>query len=131
MSRTDLIADTFTMVRNAIMARKENLDVPASKITTAIVEILKKENYIDNYKLIEDKKQGMLRIYLKYIGRKSAIKTIKRISRPSLRVYAEKEKIPTVLRGKGLAILSTSKGILTDKQARETGVGGEVLAFVW
>lgn len=131
MSRTDLIADSFTMVRNAIMARKENLDVPASKITTSIYEILKRENYIENYKLIEDKKQGILRIYLKYNGKKNAIKTIRRISKPSLRVYVEKEKIPTVLRGKGIAILSTPKGILTDKEARETGVGGEVLAFIW
>jgi small subunit ribosomal protein S8 len=113
------------------MARKENLDVPASKITASIFEILKKENYIDNYKLIEDKKQGILRIYLKYNGKKSAIKKIRRISKPSLRVYAEKERIPTVLRGKGIAILSTNKGILTDKEAREQGVGGEVLAFIW
>jgi small subunit ribosomal protein S8 len=131
MSRTDLIADTFTMVRNAIMAHKENLDVPASKITATIFEILKKENYIDNYKLIEDKKQGILRIYLKYNGKKSAIKTIRRISKPSLRKYVEKHQIPIVLRGKGLAILSTSKGLMTDTQAREAGVGGEVLAFIW
>ncbi|MGE5308955.1 MAG: 30S ribosomal protein S8 [Deltaproteobacteria bacterium] len=131
MSRTDLIADTFTMVRNAIMAKKENLDVPASKITAAIFEILKKENYIDNYKLIEDKKQGILRIYLKYNGKKSAIKAIRRVSKSSLRVYAEKHKIPTVLRGKGLAILSTSKGLVTDREAREMGVGGEVIAFIW
>jgi small subunit ribosomal protein S8 len=131
MSRTDLIADSFTMVRNAIMAKKENLDVPASKITAAIFEILKKENYIDNFKLIEDKKQGILRIYLKYNGKKSAIKKIRRISKPSLRVYVEKQKIPVVLRGKGMAILSTPKGIVTDTQAREMGVGGEVLAYIW
>jgi small subunit ribosomal protein S8 len=131
MSRNDLIADTFTMVRNAIMAHKENLDVPASKITAAIFAILKREGYIDNYKMIEDKKQGILRIYLKYNGKKSAIKTIKRISRSSLRVYVEKAKIPKVLRGKGLAILSTPKGILTDTECRDQGVGGEVLAFVW
>jgi len=131
MSRTDLIADTLTMVRNAIMARKENLDVPASKITKAILEILKKENYIDNIKLIEDKKQGVLRIYLKWNGKKNAIKTLRRISKPSLRVYVEKEKIPNVLRGKGIAIMSTPKGIVTNNEARELGVGGEVLAFVW
>ena len=131
MSRTDLIADTLTMVRNAIMARKENLDVPASKITKAILEILKKENYIDNIKLIEDKKQGVLRIYLKWNGKKNAIKTLRRISKPSLRVYVEKEKIPNVLRGKGIAIMSTPKGIVTNNEARELGVVGEVLAFVW
>ena len=131
MSRTDLIADSFTMVRNAIMARKENLDVPASKITESIFEILKREGYIDNLKRIEDKKQGILRVYLKWNGRKSAIKTLRRISKPSLRRYASKAKVPVVLRGKGLAILSTPKGIVTDKEAREQGVGGEVLAFVW
>jgi small subunit ribosomal protein S8 len=131
MSRTDLIADTFTMIRNAIMARKENLDVPASKITQSIMEILKRENYIDNFKFIEDKKQGILRIYLKYNGKKNAIKTIRRVSKPSLRIYSKKTKIPNVLRGKGIAIVSTPKGILTDREAREAGVGGEVLAFIW
>jgi len=131
MSRTDLIADTFTMIRNAVMARKDNLDVPASKITTAIMEILKKENYIENFKFIEDKKQGILRIYLKWNGKKNAIMTIRRVSKPSLRVYKEKANIPVVLRGKGIAILSTPKGIVTDKEARELGVGGEVLAYVW
>ena len=105
MSRTDLIADTFTMIRNAIMAKKENLDVPASKITQSIMEILKRENYIDNFKFIEDKKQGILRIYLKYNGKKSAIKTIRRVSKPSLRIYSKKSKIPNVLRGKGIAIV--------------------------
>lgn len=131
MSRTDLIADTFTMIRNAVMARKDNLDVPASKITAAIMEILKKENYIENFKFIEDKKQGILRIYLKWNGKKNAIMTLRRVSKPSLRVYKEKSNIPVVLRGKGIAILSTPKGIVTDKEARELGVGGEVLAFVW
>lgn len=131
MSRTDLIADTFTMIRNAVMARKDNLDVPASKITAAIMEILKKENYIENLKFIEDKKQGILRIYLKWNGKKNAIMTLRRVSKPSLRVYKEKSKIPVVLRGKGIAIMSTPKGIVTDKEARELGVGGEVLAFVW
>jgi small subunit ribosomal protein S8 len=131
MSRTDLIADTFTMIRNAIMAKKENLDVPASKRSGEILEILKRENYIDNYKLIEDKKQGILRIYLKYTGNKSAIRTIKRVSRPGLRIYVKRDKIPRVLRGKGIAIISTSKGILTDKEAKVQGIGGEVIGYVW
>lgn len=131
MSRTDLIADTLTMMRNAIMARKENVDVPASKMTSAIMEILKQENYIDNYKAIEDKKQGILRIYLKYSGKKPAIRAIRKISRPGMRIYVEAKKVPVVLRGKGIAIVSTNKGILSDVQAREQKVGGEVLAYVW
>jgi small subunit ribosomal protein S8 len=131
MSRTDLLADTFTMIRNAIMAKKENLDVPASRMTKSVLEILKRENYIDNYKLIEDKKQGILRIYLKYTGKKPAIMTIKRVSRPGLRIYSKKDKIPVVLRGRGIAILSTSKGILTDKEAKEKNLGGEILGFIW
>jgi small subunit ribosomal protein S8 len=109
MSRTDLIADTFTVIRNAIMVRKENADVPASKITKNILDILKRENYIDNYKVIDDNRQGILRIYLKYVGKKSAIRNIQRVSKPSLRTYVKHEKVPLVLRGLGLAIISTSK----------------------
>ncbi len=131
MSRTDLIADTFTMIRNAIMAGKENLDVPASKMNSAVLEIFKREGYIENLKHIEDKKQGILRIYLKYKNTKSAIIGLKRVSKPSLRVYVEHDKIPYVLRGRGLSIVSTSKGILTDKQARKQGVGGEVIGYIW
>lgn len=131
MSRTDTIADSLTMIRNAIMAKKENLDVPASKTVKAILEILKAENYIDAVKLIEGKKQGILRVYLKYTAGKSAIRNLKRISKSSLRVYAKRDKVPTVLRGRGLAIISTSKGIFTDKQAREAGLGGEVLCYIW
>lgn len=131
MSRTDLIADTFTMIRNAIMAKKENLDVHASRVSRDILDILKRENYIDNYKLIEDKKQGILRIYLKYTGEKPAIRTIKRISKPGLRIYVKRDKVPLVLRGRGLAIISTSKGILTGKEAKAQGVGGEVIGYIW
>ena len=131
MARTDLLADTFTMMRNAIMAKKENVDVPALSTTKSIMEILKKEGYLDNFKLIEDKKQGMLRLYLKYVLGKSAIKNIRRVSRSGLRVYVKRDKIPYVLRGKGLAIISTSKGIMTDKQAREAGLGGEVIVYIW
>jgi len=130
MSRTDLIADTFTMIRNAIMSKKENVDVPASNITKSIMEILKQENYIDNFKFIEDKKQGILRIYLRYISGKPAIRNIKRISRSSLRIYVGRKKIPSVLRGRGIAIISTSKGIITDKQARELNIGGEVVGYI-
>jgi small subunit ribosomal protein S8 len=131
MSRTDLIAEIFTRIRNAIMAKKLNLDVPSSNMVKAVVDILKKENYIDDYKFIEDKKQGTLRIYLKYVAGKSAITTIKRVSRPGLRLYVRKEKVPTVLRGRGIAIVSTSQGLLTDKQAKEKNLGGEVIGYIW
>ena len=131
MSRSDLISDAFTIIRNAIMAKKENADFPASKTLKSIVDILKKENYIDNFKLIEDKKQGILRVYLKYISGKSAIKNIKRISKPSLRVYVKHEDLPSVIRGRGIAIISTSKGIITNIEAKELGAGGEVIAYVW
>ncbi len=131
MSRTDLIADSFTIIRNAIMAKKENADVPASKVVAAIMGLLKKEGYIDNYKEIEDKKQGMIRVYLKYSGGKSVIRNIRRVSRPGLRVYVKRDKIKPVLRGKGLAIISTSKGIVTDITARELGLGGETIANIW
>jgi len=130
MSRTDLIADVFTMIRNAMMVKKENIDVPASSGIKAILEILKKEGYIENLKPIEDKKQGLIRIYLKYIAGKSAIRSIKRVSRPGLRVYAKKEKLPIVLRGRGIALISTSSGLLTNKEAREKGLGGEVIGYI-
>lgn len=131
MSRTDLIADTFTMIRNAIMAKKETLDAPASKITESILGILKKEGYIENYKRIDDKKQGVLRIYLKYNGKKSAIRKIIRISKPSLRMHVKHDKIPYVIRGRGLAVLTTSKGLMSDKDARALKVGGELIGYIW
>lgn len=131
MSRTDLIADNLTMIRNATMAKKENVDVPSSKITKSILEILKKERYIDNFKLIEDKKQGILRIYLKYTAGKPAITNIRRISKPGLRIYVRRDEIPSVLRGRGLAIISTSKGLVTDKEAKALKLGGEIIAYIW
>ena len=131
MSRTDLIADVFTIIRNAIMAKKDNADVPSSNTIKSILEILKKENYIENFKLIEDKKQGIARIYLKYIAGKPAIRNIKRVSRSGLRVYVKRHKVPSVLRGRGIAIISTSKGIMTDKGARDLGVGGEIIGYIW
>jgi len=131
MSRTDLIADILTMIRNSIMIKRENVDVPALKTMKSILEILKREGYIDNFKEVEDKRQGMLRVYLKYTLGKPAIKNIKRISKPGLRVYVKRDTIPLVLRGKGLSILSTPKGIMTGKEARAKGIGGEVLCYVW
>jgi len=131
MSRTDLIADVFTIIRNAIKIKKDTVDLPASGNIKSIMAILKKNEYIDNFKLIEDKKQGVVRVYLKYIAGKSAIRNIKRISKPGLRVYVKGKKVPTVLRGRGLAIVSTSKGVITDKEARELGVGGEVIGYIW
>lgn len=131
MSRTDLIADAFTIIRNALMIRRENVDVPASKSLLSIMDILKKEEYIDNFKLIEDKKQGVIRVYLKYRYGKPAIRNLQRISKPSLRVYVKKDKVPSVLRGKGMAIISTSKGVITDKEAREMKLGGEIISYIW
>jgi len=131
MSRTDLIADVFTIIRNATMVKKDVVDLPSSNNIKSIMEILKKNDYIDNFKVIEDKKQGLVRVYLKYIAGKSAIRNIKRISKPGLRVYVRGKKVPIVLRGRGLAIVSTSKGVVSDKEARELGVGGEIIGYVW
>ncbi|MDD5120064.1 MAG: 30S ribosomal protein S8 [Candidatus Omnitrophica bacterium] len=131
MSRTDLIADVFTIIRNALLIKKDIVDVPASSNIKEIIAILKKSEYIDNFKLIEDKKQGLVRVYLKYMAGKPAIRNIKRVSKPGLRVYVNGKKIPTVLRGRGIAIISTSKGVITDKEARELGVGGEVIGYIW
>ena len=131
MSRTDLIADVFTIIRNAALIKRDAVDVPASNNIKEIMAILKKNEYIDNFKLIEDKKQGLVRVYLKYIAGKSAIRNIRRVSKPGLRVYVKGKKIPSVLRGRGIAIVSTSKGVITDKEAREQGVGGEVIGYVW
>ena len=131
MSRTDLIADAFCMIRNAIMAKKENVDIPASGTLKSILEILKKENYIDNFKQIEDKKQGILRIYLKYLSGKPAIRNIQRVSKSGLRVYVKRDKVPSVLRGKGIAVISSSKGIMTNIEAKAQNIGGEVMAYIW
>jgi small subunit ribosomal protein S8 len=119
------------MIRNAIMAKKDSVDIPASNTIKSISEILKKEGYVENFKLIEDKKQGQVRIYLKYIAGRPAIRNIKRISKPGLRVYVKHQKVPSVIRGRGIAIVSTSKGVMIDKQARETGVGGEIIGYIW
>jgi small subunit ribosomal protein S8 len=132
MQITDAIADMLTRVRNASSAKHESVDIPASNIKKSIAQILLDEGYVRNIEFVDDDKQGIIRIVLKYAGNKQNVITgIKRISKPGLRVYANKDEVPKVLGGLGIAILSTSKGILTDKKARTEGVGGEVLAFVW
>ena len=132
MQITDPIADMLTRIRNANTARHESVDIPASNMKKAIAEILLSEGYIKNYQIIDDGKQGIIRVTLKYAENKQrVISGIKRISKPGLRVYASKEELPKVLRGLGVAIVSTSKGVMTDKKARSENVGGEVLAYVW
>ncbi len=132
MSRTDLISDMLTQIRNASRVKRETVDVPFSKISESILDVLKNEEYIENYRFLEDKKQGILRVYLKYLeDQRSAITNLKRISKPGLRKYIKRKEIKPVLDGYGIAIISTSKGLLTDKQAKELGVGGEVICYVW
>ena len=132
MNTTDPIADMLTRIRNANSAKHKTVDVPSSKIKTAIAEILFKEGYIKSFELISDENQGIIRITLKYDEKGiRVIDGIKRISKPGLRVYANKEELPKVLNGLGTAIISTSQGLKTDKEAREAGIGGEVLAYIW
>ena len=132
MQITDPIADMLTRIRNAGSAKHDTVDVPASKMKKAIAEILLTEGYIKSYQLIDDGTQGVIRISLKYLpGKEKAIQGLKRVSKPGLRVYAGADELPRVLKGLGIAIISTSKGIMTDKKARELHVGGEVLAFIW
>ena len=133
MQITDPIADMLTRIRNASNAKHDTVDVPASIMKKAIAQILLDEGYIKNFQTINDGTQGVIRITLKYIqpGKEKAISGLRRVSKPGLRVYAGADELPRVLRGLGIAIVSTSKGIMTDKKAREAHVGGEVLAFVW
>lgn len=132
MSMTDPIADLLTRIRNGAMAKLQKVDIPSSNMKVGIVTVLKNEGYVKNYKLISDQKQGVLRIYLKYINdTDSVISEIKRVSKPGGRRYVKSDKIPSVKHGLGIAILSTSKGLLTDKVARESGVGGELICTVW
>lgn len=132
MQITDPIADMLTRIRNAGSARHETVDIPNSKIKKAIAEILLEEGYIKSFQLIDDGTQGIIRVTLKYLpGKEKAIQGLRRVSKPGLRVYAGADELPQVLRGLGIAIISTSKGIMTDKKARAQHVGGEVLAFVW
>ena len=131
MQVTDPIADMLTRIRNASAAKHTTVDVPASNMKKSIAEILLEEGYIKNFQLLKDEIQGIIKITLKYNGGTSAISGLRRVSKPGLRVYAGADELPYVLRGLGIAIVSTSKGVMTDKKARAANVGGEVLAFVW
>ena len=132
MHITDTIADLLTRIRNASTAKHDTVDVPASNMKKAIVQILLDEGYIKSFTVIEDGKQGVIRIVLKYTAAKTPVITgLRRVSKPGLRIYTSCEEMPKVMKGLGIAILSTSKGIMTDKEARKQNVGGEVLAFVW
>jgi len=132
MTMTDPIADMLTRIRNAYKAKFKKVDIPASNLKKAVARILLEELYIGNYRIIEDGRQGIIRIYLKYDDQeRCSIAGLKRISRPGRRVYADKDNIPRVRNGLGTAIISTSKGVLTDGACRQLGVGGEVLCYVW
>ena len=131
MTMSDPIADMLTRIRNANTAKHDTVDIPASKMKVAIADILVNEGYIKGYNIVEDGKQGIIRITLKYNGKEKVIKGLRRVSKPGLRIYASAEDMPRVMNGLGVAIVSTSKGLMTDKQARKSNIGGEVLAFVW
>ena len=131
MQMSDVIADMLTRIRNANSAKHETVDVPASNMKKAIADILVAEGFVKGYEIVEDGKQGIIRITLKYKNKQRVIQGLKRVSKPGLRVYSNCEDMPKVMNGLGIAIVSTPKGIMTDKQARKENVGGEVLAFVW
>ena len=132
MQITDPVADMLTRIRNANTAKHESVDVPASNLKKAIAQILLDEGYIKSFEIVDDGTQGIIRIQLKYLaGKEKVISGLRRVSKPGLRVYAGAEELPKVLKGLGIAIVSTSKGVMTDKKAREAHIGGEVLAFVW
>jgi|RhiMetdeSRZDD1v2_1073273.scaffolds.fasta_scaffold35520_3 small subunit ribosomal protein S8 len=129
---TDPIADMLTRIRNGSMAEHEKVDIPASKLKVRLAELLKEEGFIKNFRQIEDRKQGILRVYLKYgPGQERVITGLRRVSKPGRRMYVGADKIPTVLGGIGVAILSTPRGVLTDRESRRLRVGGEVLCYVW
>ena len=132
MHITDPVADMLTRIRNANSAKHDTVDVPASNLKKAIAQILLDEGYIKSFQIVEDGTQGIIRISLKYLaGKEKVISGLRRVSKPGLRVYAGADELPRVLKGLGIAIISTSKGVMTDKQARANHIGGEVLAFVW
>ncbi|MCP4652451.1 MAG: 30S ribosomal protein S8 [Candidatus Omnitrophica bacterium] len=131
MSRTDLIADSFTIIRNAIGIRQDEALIPGSKILLRICGILKEEGYIENFKEVDSGSLKQIKVYLRYDGKKSVITQLKKVSRSGLRTYRGKDGLPSVLNGYGIAIVSTSQGVLTDAQAREKGIGGEILGMVW
>ena len=131
MQISDVIADMLTRIRNANNAKHETVDIPASNLKKSIAEILLEEGYIKNYQIVDDGKQGIIRVTLKYIGKTKVIHGLRRVSKPGLRIYSNCEDMPKVMNGLGIAIVSTSKGVMTDKKARLANVGGEILAFVW
>jgi small subunit ribosomal protein S8 len=131
MPTTDPIADFLTRVRNAVKAKKKYVDIPSSKMKINLAEILKLQKFVKEYNIIEDNKQNILRIHLQYINGVSSITGLKKISTPGLKLYVNKEKIPRVLNGLGIAVLSTPKGLLTDKQAKKEAIGGEIICHVW
>ena len=132
MQISDVIADMLTRIRNANDAKHESVDIPASNLKKSIAQILLEEGYIKNYQIVEDGKQGIIRVTLKYAaGKQKVIHGLKRVSKPGLRIYSNCEDMPRVMNGLGIAIVSTSKGVMTDKKARLANVGGEILAFVW
>ena len=132
MQITDPIADMLTRIRNANSAKHDTVDIPASKMKKAIADILVEEGFIKSYQVIDDDKQGVIRVTIKYGANKSSVITgLRRVSKPGLRIYSGVQDMPRVMKGLGVAIISTNKGVMTDRKARELGVGGEVLAFVW
>jgi small subunit ribosomal protein S8 len=131
MPTTDPIADFLTRIRNAVKAKKKYVDIPSSKMKINLTEILKSQKFVKEYNIIEDNKQNILRIHLQYINGVSSITGLKKISTPGLKQYVDKERIPRVLNGLGIAVLSTPKGLLTDKQAKKEAVGGEIICHVW
>lgn len=131
MVMTDPVADMLTRIRNATIVRDKVVEIPSSKIKIELAKIFKEEGYIQDCEFIEAGKQGTIRVYLKYSGKENVITGLKRISKPGLRIYAQKEEIPKVLGGLGIAVLSTSQGIMTDRKARQAGIGGEVICYVW
>ena len=131
MQVTDTIADLLTRIRNAQAARHDTVEVPDSNMKKAICQILVDEGYVKGFNVTEDGKQGMITITLKYAGKEPVIKGLKRVSKPGLRIYSNAQELPRVMKGLGVAIISTSKGVMTDRAARKLNVGGEVLAFIW
>ncbi len=131
MSMSDPISNVLTIIRNGCMVRKDSVDVPASRMTESILSIFKNDGYIEDYKPMKDSVQGSFKVYLKYNGRESAIIGLKRISKPGLRVYKPSTEIPRVLNGLGSAVISTSKGVINNKEARKLKVGGEILCYIW
>ena len=131
MAVTDPIADLLTRIRNAVKAQKRRVDIPFSNQKRNIVEILKAQNFIVDYQIVEDDRQNILRVFLRYTNGVSALSGLQRISKPGLRIYSQKENLPRVLNGYGISIISTSKGLLTDKQAKREAIGGEVICKIW